>query len=267
MNISIAIPDSCLADDSTQLDKTRKISQIARACAIFRIQTIFSYQEKGSSRDKSLLNTILRYLDTPPFLRKRLFPRVNELKYAGVLSPLKIPSHVTPSNPKKIKQGDIREGIVVVTRGRKFVDVGINELVPYFGKEELGKRITIQFKKGYPDFQVKDIEKTQAIEYWGYTVKERANLFATITSWKGKIIVTSRKGRNFTENIKKEYINSKEPILLVFGSTDKGVHEILGNKMKQLQNAKVLNFFPNQATETVRLEEAILGILSILNSH
>ena len=35
--------------------------------------------------------------------------------------------------------------------------------------------------------------------------------------------------------------------------------------MNKVQNAKSLNFFPNQATETVRLEEAILGTLAILN--
>jgi hypothetical protein len=28
-----------------------------------------------------------------------------------------------------------------------------------------------------------------------------------------------------------------------------------------------LNFFPNQATETVRLEEALLGTLSIINAY
>ena len=105
MQISIAIPDSCLLDESTQLDKSRKISTIARACAIFKINTIYIYDHKGSNQDKKLLVTILKYLETPPFLRKRLFPRVNELKYAGVLNPLKIPSHVTPTNPKKISQG------------------------------------------------------------------------------------------------------------------------------------------------------------------
>ena len=56
-----------------------------------------------------------------------------------------------------------------------------------------------------------------------------------------------------------------EPILVVFGSPEKGIHEIIGGKMNKVQNAKSLNFFPNQATETVRLEEAILGTLAILN--
>jgi len=40
LNLSIAIPDSSLADESTILNKTKKISMIARACAIFKINQI-----------------------------------------------------------------------------------------------------------------------------------------------------------------------------------------------------------------------------------
>ena len=60
-------------------------------------------------------------------------------------------------------------------------------------------------------------------------------------------------------------MDSKESILLVFGSPSKGIHEILGNKIKQVQNSTFLNFFPVQATETIRLEEAIFGSLAILS--
>ena len=62
-------------------------------------------------------------------------------------------------------------------------------------------------------------------------------------------------------------MDSQKPTLVVFGSPEKGIHEILGSKMKNVQNAKSLNFFPNQATETVRLEEAILGTLAIINTQ
>ena len=104
MKISIAVPDSSLSDEITQREKSSKISRIARACAIFQIDEVFIYHETmGEKSDAILMATILKYLETPPFLRKRLFPRVNELKYAGVLHPLKIPSHVTPANIKKIK--------------------------------------------------------------------------------------------------------------------------------------------------------------------
>jgi len=58
---------------------------------------------------------------------------------------------------------------------------------------------------------------------------------------------------------------TNEPILIVFGTTNKGIHDILGTDIKKIQNSKIFNFFPNQATQTVRLEEAILGLLSIIN--
>lgn len=266
MTLSIAIPDSSLSDESTKLDKTRKISEFARACAIFKIDTIYVYQDINNKEDKNLLVTILKYLNTPQFLRKRLFPKMNELKFAGVLHPLKIPSHITPSNPKKIKKNDVREGIIVSVKGKKFVDVGINQLVEYFGKEKIGKNITVQFKTGYPDFSVKEITHEEISQYWGYKVKERGNLFTLLSDWKGNIIITSRKGKTATKEQITKYLKS-ESTLLVYGSPEKGVHEILGNKINKVQNSKAMNFFPDQATETVRLEEALLGTLAIINMY
>ena len=266
MKISIAIPDSCLSDESTQLNKSRKISNIARAASIFRVDTIFVYNDNAEKNDRILLMTVLKYLNTPPFLRKRLFPKINELKYAGVLHPIKISSHVMSSNPKKIKEGDIREAVVVISKGKKFVDVGINSLISYYGKEQVGSKITIQFKKGFPDLSIKDISKEQISDYWGYAVKERSNLAGILSSWSGKIILTSRKGKNLNVSHTEKYFNSNEPTIVVFGSVDKGIHQILGGKIKQIQNSHVINFFPHQGTETVRFEESLLGVLSILNT-
>lgn len=265
LKISVAIPDSCLQDESTKLDKSRKISIIARSCAIFKVDTIYVYEDGRNEEDNKLLTTILRYLDTPQFLRKRLFGKINELKFAGVLQPLKIPSHVTPADPKRIKAGSIRDGIVVGGRGKRFVDVGINQLVPYFGKEEIGKRVTIQFKTGYPDFSVKEILREETPEYWGYKVKERSNIGQFVLNWEGSVMLTSRKGEPITrENIQK--LTSSNNMLIVFGAPDKGLYEILGPIVKKIQNSKVLNFFPNQGTETVRMEESIIGALSIINA-
>lgn len=267
MNISIAIPDSALSDEDKKVDKTRKISEIARACAIFRIKTIFIYQDGNNKEDRNLMLTIFKYLETPQFLRKRLFPKMNDLKFAGVLHPLKIPSHVTPADAKKIKRGDIREGITISYKGKKYVDVGINQLVPYFGPEKIGKRVTVQFKAGYPQLEIKPITKDETRVYWGYSVKERANLFSLIKEWNGFTIITSRKGKIISKEAIANHLKSDNPVLVVFGSPENGVHQILGGKISNLQNFKTLNFFPNQATETVRLEEALLGTLSIINAY
>ena len=267
MKLSVAIPDSALSDESLKIDKTRKISVLARACAIFKIDTIYVYQEGNNRNDGSLMVMILKYLETPQFLRRRLFPKMNDLKFAGVLQPLKIPSHITPANPKKINTGDVREGIVVSIKGKRFVDVGINQLIPFFGDTAIGKRVTLRFKEGYPKLSVKEIDRNEAPTYWGYTVKERSNLYSILADWKGSIIITSRKGKTATKEQIAKYTRSDQPILIVFGSPEKGVHEIIGGRMKNVQNARTLNFFPNQATETVRLEEALLGTLAIFNAQ
>lgn len=267
MKLSVAIPESALSDESLKIDKTRKISVLARACAIFKIDTIYVYQEGNRKDDGSLMIMILKYLETPQFLRRRLFPKMNDLKFAGVLQPLKISSHITPANAKKITRGDIREGIVVSIKGKKFVDVGINQLVQFFGSTSVGKRVTVQFKEGHPRLSVKEIDKSEIPTYWGYSVKERSNLYSILAEWKGKVIITSRKGKTATTEQLSKYTKSEDHVLVVFGSPEKGVHEIIGGKMKNVQNAKSLNFFPNQATETVRLEEALLGTLAILNSQ
>ncbi|MBA4448239.1 MAG: hypothetical protein H2B07_05060, partial [Nitrosopumilaceae archaeon] len=83
MKLSVAIPESSLSDESLKIDKTRKISVLARACAIFKIETIYVYQEGNNKQDGSLMVMILKYLETPQFLRRRLFSKVNDLKFAG----------------------------------------------------------------------------------------------------------------------------------------------------------------------------------------
>lgn len=266
MNISIAIPDSSLSDEITQKEKSSKISRIARACAIFRVSEIFIYHETMGEKDDALLmSTILKYLETPQYFRRFLYPKMDLLKYSGILYPLKIPSHSNIVDPRRIKIDDIREGLVVSVKGKKFVDVGIKNLIPYFGKAENGKRITIQFKSEYPDLSVKEISKDNLKDYWGYRVKERADLFSLLSSWEGQIILTSKKGKVISEEFLKLYSKNKISTLIVFGSPERGLHEILGGRINQIQNSKILNFFPNQATETVRLEESIIGVLSILN--
>jgi hypothetical protein len=128
-----------------------------------------------------------------------------------------------------------------------------------------GTRIAVQIKTIQPELTAKEISRDDIKDYWGYSVKERANLLSILLTWKGKIILTSKKGKNFSRLDTKKIIKLNEPILIVFGTVNKGVYDILGSDIKKIQNASVFNFFPNQGTQTVRLEEAILGILSIIN--
>lgn len=265
--LSVAIPDSCLADESTQLDKSRKVSSIARACAIFGVSEVCVYEEGGSHADRSLLITVLRYAEAPPFLRRRMYRRMNDLKYAGALRPLKIPSHLAPADPGLIAPGDVREGVVFASRGARYADVGANVPVRYRGARLPGERVTLRFKSGLPGLEAREIERGEAGAYWGYRVRARGSLHSLASSWgKGRVILTSRLGRPVSAADVRSYASGARPLLVAFGSTDRGIHDILGAGARSLQDARTLNFFPGQHTETVRLEEAVLGVLSVLRS-
>ena len=54
----------------------------------------FIYRDGNeNTNDRNLLSTILKYLETPQYFRKQLYPKSDLLKFAGVLYPLKIPTH------------------------------------------------------------------------------------------------------------------------------------------------------------------------------
>ena len=267
MKLSIAIPDSSLSDEKTLENKTRKIAFIARACGIFRINEIIIYRDgKRNETDLKLFLTILRFLETPQYFRRDVFGKTNLLKFAGVLPPLKIPNQVMTSNPKEIKKNDIREGIIVRVNGKKGVDIGIKHIINYHSKHDIGKRIIVKIKGVSPSFSIKEISKDEIPGYWSYNVRQSGNLFSLLSNWDGIKLLTSRKSKPLNPTFINELKKSEKPILVVFGSTDKGIHDMLGSKINNIQNSKTANFFPNQGTETVRLEEAVLGCLSILNT-
>jgi len=267
MKLSIAIPSSALSDEKTLENKTRKISSIARSCGIFRVNEIIIYRDgKENEADLKLFVTILKYLETPQYFRRNVFGKTNLLKFVGALPPLKIPNQIGTSNLKEVKKNEIREGLVIRVKGQKGIDIGINHIIEHHSKCDVGKRVIVKIKNTFPNFSVKEINKDEIPGYWSYDVKQSGNLFSLLSDWDGFKILTSRKGRQLIQSHIDELKNSKKPILLVFGSTDKGIHDILGNKINNIQNSKTINFFPNQGTQTVRIEEAVLGCLSIINT-
>ena len=105
VRLSVAIPDSALSEHSTKLDKSRMVSQMARCAAVFGIDAILVYRDGDNVADRSLLVTTLRYLETPQFLRRSIFPKTANLRFAGALQPLGIPSHDASPDPRTIREG------------------------------------------------------------------------------------------------------------------------------------------------------------------
>ena len=72
----IAIPASVISDTPHLREKTGKIGLIGRSAAIFRVDEIVVYRDNpktAQDADLGLIATLLRYLETPQYLRKRLF--------------------------------------------------------------------------------------------------------------------------------------------------------------------------------------------------
>ena len=271
-NLWVAIPDSALSDEQTKRDKSTKIAQFARACSIFRVKRIYIYHDPLSQFEKEdpvLLRTILRYLDTPQYLRRVLYPRMSELEFAGILHPIKAPHHRPPQDIRTVRAGDVRTGVIAKVKGALFVEVGLGSLVPFDGEGSDGKKVNVKFTSTHPRLRATEAKELDIFEYWGYEVKEVPSIVKLLSGIeKTTVIATSRKGGFIKNNETKlaESIKNSENALVIFGSPKHGVHEIIAKENSSIKPEFMVNMFPNQATETVRLEEAVLGTLAILNA-
>jgi methyltransferase len=270
-NLRIAIPDSCLIESQTILDKSYKISQISRSCSIFCVNKIIIYHDrsvKAEKIDKKMLKTILEYLDTPPYLRKKIYPKMWILKHAGILPPIKSPHHKALIDIKDIKDIEIRFGYVVKQNDSLYVDVGLEKVIRYNGIQ-LGKKVLVKISnKG--KLLAEDISKEEIDGYWGYDVQFADSLSALLENTKGEILMTSVEGSPFTKHVADlmSSLKKSKNLLVVFGGPKFGLRKILESENVRInQKPLFLNMFPNQGTQTVRLEEAILGTLSIVNNY
>jgi predicted SPOUT superfamily RNA methylase MTH1 len=272
-NLYIAIPDSSLMDEQTKRDKSVKISQIARACSIFRVKRIYIYHDisfRYENDDLNLLKIILSFLDTPQYLRKVLYPRMKILEYAGILHPIKSPHHKYREDIKNVKIGDVRVGVIAEDKGNLYVDVGLGSLVPFEGSGFKGKKVNVLFTSAYPNLRAREATEEQLGKtYWGYNVKVVSNLVKLLkTTYNTEILITYREGPFFKVKEHKflERMKSGRNLLVVFGSPKKGVDEILAKEGSNIRLYDfAVNMFPFQGTATVRLEEALYGTLAILN--
>jgi predicted SPOUT superfamily RNA methylase MTH1 len=142
--------------------------------------------------------------------------------------------------------------------------------VPFVGQGREGKKVNVKFTAPYPNLKATIAAERDIFDYWGYEVKEAPSLSKLLTSVeKTEVLITSRKGSYF-KNIEArlaERARNVQNILVVFGAPRYGIHDILAKEGASIEPYEfVVNMFPNQGTGTVRLEEAVLGSLAILNS-
>ena len=274
--LTIAIPASVISDTPHLREKTAKIGLIGRVAAIFRVDEIVVYRDSPKTpqdMDLDFLATLLRYLETPQYLRKQLFGIEPRLQFAGILPPLRTPHHPVSGKISGLRVGEYREGVVLSeTREGLLVDVGVEQ--PALLREKqyaLGGRLTLQVVKTAGGIEVQVADRADIPDYWGYSIKvERRSLKCAVEGAGADLVLgTSRKGIAFAEvaDVLGRRWKDASGILVIFGSPARGLPEIARDEGVRLDTLVdyMVNTVPCQGTETVRTEEALLATLAVLN--
>jgi predicted SPOUT superfamily RNA methylase MTH1 len=222
----------------------------------------------GKKRDADLLRKILRYMDTPQYLRRRSFPKSTALKFAGLLPPLRTRSHPLETTLKDLQVGIVRWGLQV--RPGK-VDLGLEKLVNY--PKTVSERDPTLFRvtKTKPQIALEIIEREDVSDYWGFEIERVTNLAEFLEeSEETTRIGFSRKAPSFhhLENDLKSTVAGTQSVLAVFGGPGHGILEFFGEERETVKSHIDfwMNTIPDQGTETVRLEEALFVSLGLLNN-
>ena len=266
--LSIFIPNSFLSESKDLKIRTYKVGILGRALAIFQADNVVIYNDdnvknEDGENDGRFIAEVLSYMNTPQYLRKQAFPIKAELKHVGILPPLRTPHHPVNSQPDV---GDYRQGFTV-KRNKKgtFVDIGMDKLA--FCKEQLS------VKKIF-DFKITKIAKKEVIVtpdkpddvYWGYNViSSNKSLKNSLKLIKPDLVVETTRYGDYIDSIfdeLKHKVDECNSIAILFGGPYSSIQEDVSSGNWDLLK---LNTIPNQGTETVRTEEAVVATLSLFN--
>jgi predicted SPOUT superfamily RNA methylase MTH1 len=185
--VSVAVPGSIFESCTTLRDTTLAVANLARFLAIFEVDEIILYSDTGDfatqpdsnevTVDLNLIaGNLFQYMETPPYLRKFMFPTHPDFQFVDVLPPLGIQSHLKENDCIKF-----REGVVVKNT---MVNVGFKQVCEVDKELEKNIRCTVHITTYQPPkIQGVVIDPLYPKEkdgvYWGYQTRV-AKSFAEI---------------------------------------------------------------------------------------
>jgi len=255
----VVIPASIYVGEDPRL-ATLRLGLIARYLAMFRVEEVLVY-----GRDADFVVDVLRYAETPQYLRRRLIPLKPTLRFCGVIPPLQAPHH-PPSPAGRGFVCSYREGVVLkVLKGRAVVDVGLREPVLAEGLAGPLERVTVELGE-----RPRIVNRAAVPYYWGYEVRTEPNLRSAVVASSDHLrIATSRLGtpiRKVARELARE-AERRGKVAVFFGERERGVLDIAYEEGLDPREAfdYVVNLVPRQGTFTIRTEEAIPIALAILD--
>jgi predicted SPOUT superfamily RNA methylase MTH1 len=269
-DITLVVPSSLVREAEDKREATRKLGYVARAATIYRAKRVVVFPDReGETRwGGEFVRTVLAYAATPPYLKHEVWGKRDELRYAGILPPLRVSTR-TGSDPDGPES---REGIVteVGPDDRVRVNCGLQHpislLVPPSMAVEEGERVTVRVSSREP-VRAKLVDEAPP----GFTVEGMDIQEVLARDDAGVRIGTSRHGGELTVTRLAELgqRTRDEGATFVFGSPGRGLPEMLGVSPEQLPVEPDhpgfdlwLNTVPNQGSEVVRTEEAVFATLA-----
>ena len=275
MTRTVLIPSSLTRETENMRMATLKIGYIARAAAIFNIDRICVFPDSPGEGDLGMefISTVLGYAVTPPYLRKEMWGQRPELAYAGVLPPLRIlPRAGSGSEDSE----SLRQGIVtqVGPDNRVWVICGLQNPISLTIPPNMdvvdGQRVSVRVSSEKP------VRARLLTDSPSRILVETTDLESALQRGDAGVrIATSRHGNLLQNKNLTGLINrvNREGMTVAFGAPGRGLPTILGSSPKEIlgphdSGSKFdcwLNTIPNQSSETVRTEEAMIASLALLS--
>ncbi|RAL58399.1 hypothetical protein DID88_006390 [Monilinia fructigena] len=221
----------------------------------------------ANSDPDHFLTHLLSYLETPPNLRKYLFPIHENLRTAGTLPSIDLPHHLRPDEWCIYREGATLPG---ADEHGTFVEAGLR--IPVTVAEQIPEknRVTLKFNvdaekaakdKSYEVINAEAVSPDEPREeggyYWGYNVRRAGCLSGVFTEC---VDVQDLYGED-----EEQKVGKFKHLLVVFGGVA-GLEVALKND-EELQKLGVteakdvfdrwINVCPGQGSRTIRTEEAV----------
>jgi predicted SPOUT superfamily RNA methylase MTH1 len=251
---------------------------VARAATVFRVDrlTVFPDPDGAGKWEDGFVETVLRYAATPPYLRKEVWGKRDELEYVGVLPPLRVRSQTGSGSEGS---GSLRQGIVteVGADGRVRVNCGLQHPIslPVPSAIEVpgeGERVTVRVSSRRP-VRAKLVDEPLT----GYVVDTADVDTALERSDAGFAIAASRHGEELGVDRLGQLVERRDAaghMTVAFGAPERGLPAIFGLDPDDAVTGGAsdngagfdlwLNTVPNQGSEVVRTEEAMFATLASL---
>ena len=270
LRLDVLIPSSFSREAQNPRDKMLRLGLLARVLAAARVDTLIIYHEDPGTPDLEnarQIKVVMDYLNTAPYLRRRVFRLIPELRLAGILPPLNIPTHPERAG---LDYPHYREGLVISAGSRSLIEAGLDKPIRVGRRLSRGARVVLRIEPredGRPRIRVRSRRRSEV--YAGFKTAVVEERIPEIVEGYQLRIATSRRGRDVREVLEElgERGGEEGRACIAFGASREGLYEVAEKQGFKLEDYfdYIVNVMPLQGVRTIRTEEAVAYTLAILN--